>query len=79
MTLPVAYDIEDGKILSNGLGKNEITANAMLFSSFVAQNGYEPMIYANLDWFTNYIDAAALAQNQIKLCEAISGNAQLFS
>lgn len=67
MTLPVALDLEEDKILEAGLGRNEITANALLFCNSIRSAGFDPMVYANNKWFTNYIDAQEIYNNGIKI------------
>lgn len=55
----VAYDMEtsiDGDGRSDDLGWKQRTSNALSFSKVIAENGYEPMIYTNLDWAKNYYD-----------------------
>ncbi len=54
-TLPVAYDLED-KLISNNCNKTQITSNMVTFCEAVKNAGYRPMVYANLNWFNNYID-----------------------
>lgn len=66
MTYPIAYDVED-KLISANLDKASITANILLFTNKMKQNGYDSMVYANTNWFTNYIDINTLVQNNIKL------------
>ena len=52
--LPVFYDLEDK--LTKVLGKNIITNCALTFCEEIEKAGYKAGVYANLDWFTNYID-----------------------
>ncbi|MGN1123765.1 MAG: GH25 family lysozyme [Eubacterium sp.] len=67
MILPVAYDIEDKKIIESGCGKNEITNNALVFCNSLKAAGYDTMVYANDNWFKNYIDINQLNANGIKI------------
>ncbi|MCH5316195.1 MAG: hypothetical protein J1E81_09790, partial [Eubacterium sp.] len=72
MTLPVAYDLED-KLISNYFstandkGKAQITKNMVAFCNAIRDAGYTPMVYANLNWFTNYIDIKTAVDNNYKL------------
>lgn len=54
--LPIFYDIEDKCILP--LGKILITQCAIEFCKAIEKAGYKAGIYANLNWFTNYIDVS---------------------
>lgn len=67
MTLPVAYDLEDKLIIENGCGYNEITQHALVFTDTIRANSYDAMVYANNNWFENYIDTSLLYQNGVKL------------
>ncbi|MCM1284986.1 MAG: fibronectin type III domain-containing protein [Acetobacter sp.] len=55
MTLPVAYDLEEQK-MSEKCTKKQITNQMVLFCDAVKDAGYTPMVYANQNWFKNYID-----------------------
>jgi len=55
---PVAYDIEED--YQKALGKTVCTAMCNVFAAHMAAAGYVPMVYANLDWFTNYLNTDAL-------------------
>lgn len=66
MTLPVAYDLEEAKILEH-CSKAQITNNMVLFCNKMRDAGYTPMVYANQDWFTNYIDLKTAYDNGYKL------------
>ena len=71
-TLPVAYDLED-KIISDHFrsakdkGKAQITNNMVTFCDAVKNAGYVPMVYANLNWFTNYINLNTAVSKNYKL------------
>ncbi len=62
-TLPVAYDMEDSKIAV--YGKEQLTAQMTTFLDIIKSAGYTPMIYANLNWFNNYIDLNTARQYKI--------------
>lgn len=54
--LPIFYDIEDKCILP--LGQVLITQCAVEFCKAIEKAGFKAGIYANLNWFTNYIDVS---------------------
>lgn len=56
--LPVFYDLED-KVTSS-LGKTNITMLANAFLTEIKKAGYNTGIYANLNWFNNYINLREL-------------------
>ena len=74
MTLPVAYDLEDKLIISNLTDKfgksklkSQITEQMTIFCDAIRDSGYTPMVYANLNWFTNYIDIKTAVDNNYKI------------
>ena len=54
MTLPVAYDVEEKK--QKVIGKAALTNIVIRFCSRLYEAGYTPIIYANGDFFANYLD-----------------------
>lgn len=58
--LPIFYDLEDKCILP--LGDILITQCAIEFCKEIEKAGYKAGIYANLNWFTNYIDVSKVKQ-----------------
>lgn len=58
LDLPIYYDMENAKM--EKLGKNLLTEIAIAFCHEIEKAGYWAGIYANLDWFTNYLDAEKL-------------------
>ena len=64
--LPVAYDLEDQKILNNS-NKKTIIQHAITFCDAIRAAGYTPMVYANLNWFANYLDVQTLHSKGYKL------------
>lgn len=52
--LPIFYDLEDKT--TSVLGKNNITVLATNFCKKIKVSGYEVGIYANLNWWKNYIN-----------------------
>ena len=54
LSYPVYYDLEESAIRAK-LSKSEIADIAEAFCSIIEDAGYEAAIYANTDWFTNYL------------------------
>lgn len=52
--LPVYYDLEENKTAV--LGKKTVTAMAETFCEAMRKAGHKPGVYANLNWFKNYLD-----------------------
>jgi glucan-binding YG repeat protein len=52
--LPVYYDLEDNSIIANGR-QTGIASRAQVFCNRISSAGYEPGIYANLNWFNNIL------------------------
>lgn len=65
--LPIFYDMEEAKAKS--LGKDILTNMAIEFCSMLENNGYKAGIYANLDWFKNYLDVNRLLNYKIWLAK----------
>ena len=59
---PVYYDMEVSS-QSNSLSKKEITNIALAFCERITSYGYSAGVYANKNWFTNYIDKTQLTNN----------------
>ena len=56
---PIYYDLEESSTAS--LGKDTCTQIAQTFCAAMEQAGYWAGVYANTNWFTNYLDHAALS------------------
>lgn len=54
LDLPVYLDQEDATI--KGLGKTVLTDMCFKFNEVIEKAGYWAGVYANKDWFTNYLD-----------------------
>lgn len=54
LTYPVYYDLEQNSVREN-LSTAEIAKVAETFCSIIEDAGYNVAIYANKDWFTNYL------------------------
>ena len=52
--LPIFYDLEDNS--QTGLGKSTLTKMAEAFCEEIKKAGYRVGVYANLNWFENYLD-----------------------
>ena len=52
--MPVYYDLEDNSIIANGR-QTGIALRAQVFCNRISAAGYEPGIYANLNWFNNIL------------------------
>lgn len=59
--LPIYYDMEDGS--QTHLGKSTLTKFAKAFCEVIKAGGYRAGVYANLNWFNNYLDYAALKKS----------------
>ena len=65
--LPIFYDLEDK--ITKVLGRVSITQIAVNFCEEIERNGYKAGVYANLDWFRNYIDISRLTNYKIWLAQ----------
>lgn len=65
--LPIFYDLEDE--ITKILGRVCITQIAVNFCDEIEKNGYKAGVYANLDWFKNYIDISRINQYKIWLAQ----------
>ena len=65
LDLPVFYDLEEKA--TKMMGKNNITECALVFCNEIKKAGYNSGVYANLDWFNNYIDVNKLINNGFKI------------
>jgi len=54
LELPVFIDMEDSSIAS--LGKNKLSNICIEFNNIIAKANFEPGIYANRNWFDNYLN-----------------------
>lgn len=59
-TFPVYYDLEDTKTVLKQ-GRNSIIDFANTWCSIIEDNGYAAGIYANLNWFDNYLNDDSLS------------------
>ena len=63
LELPVFLDLEDKTIES--VGKENLTKQAIEFCEYFKSLGYVSGIYANKNWFTNYLDHRRLVDYKI--------------
>ena len=54
LDMPIYYDLEDYSMVK--LGKTKLTAIAERFCETIKKSGYRAGVYANLNWFNNYLD-----------------------
>ena len=57
--LPVFYDMEYGR--QTWFGKDLLTKMAEKFCDTIQSGGYRCGVYANLNWFTNYLNVSSLS------------------
>ena len=67
--LPVYYDLEDNSIIANGR-QTGIASRAQVFCNRISAAGYEPGIYANLNWFNNILTDSVLKRRSWDHCIA---------
>ncbi len=56
-TLPIYLDLEDSSIL-NSCSKADILRHTQIFCDKIESAGYEVGVYANYNWWTNYLTAS---------------------
>lgn len=56
--LPIFIDLEEQR--TSDLGIDQVTQIALIFCRIMRDNGYNSGVYANLNWFRNYIRPEAL-------------------
>jgi len=66
---PVFYDLEDAS-LSSSLSKAQITQIGIAFCERMKSYGYEVGVYANLNWFNNYINKSEFVSRGYKIWHA---------
>ena len=66
LELPIFYDVEDQVMLSNDKNvdnKKIVTDKILAYVNEIKKSGYKAGVYANLHWFTNYIDKSRLPKD----------------
>lgn len=61
LQMPIYLDMEDKSIKVEG--KETLTQQCIEFTKLIEVEGYRAGIYANLDWFKNYIDTSKFDKN----------------
>ena len=62
---PLAMDVEEAS--QAAMGKQALTAMILAFCDVVKAAGYQPMLYTNLNWATNYIDMSQIDNADIRV------------
>lgn len=65
LDLPVFYDLEEKR--TSNLGKEKVTELAIAFCEEIEKAGYKAGVYANLNWFKNYIDPIKIKEKGFKI------------
>lgn len=65
--LPIFLDMEDQSIVD--CGKENLTNQCTYFCNYLQKRGYKAGIYANKNWFMNYLDINKLLDYKIWLAE----------
>ncbi len=68
--LPLFIDMEESSVAS--LGKPKCTQIALAWCDKVSEAGYRAGVYANANWFRNYLDAAVIGKKYAIWCAAWS-------
>ncbi|WP_405352847.1 glycoside hydrolase family 25 protein [Ruminococcus sp.] len=58
LDMPIYYDMEDSSQIK--LGKTKLTEIAERFCETIKKSGYRAGVYANLNWFSNYLNYGRL-------------------
>ncbi len=61
-TYPIYLDMEDNSVLSSGVDAAGLAAIAEAFCTTIEDAGYTAGVYANLNWWTNYLTDPAFDQ-----------------
>ena len=62
---PLAMDVEEAS--QAAMGKQALTAMILAFCDMIKAAGYQPMLYTNLNWATNYIDMSQINNAGIRV------------
>ena len=72
--LPIYIDMEDETLIKEG--RDKLTNLCIEFLEIIKENGYKVGVYANLDWFKNYLDDSKfadfsiwVAQTEVNKCD----------
>ena len=70
--LPIFYDMEESKQAS--LGRNVLTNMANEWCRIIKEAGYKAGVYANLNWFKNYLDPYSIKDEKNYIWLALWNN-----
>lgn len=83
LELPVYIDMEDASI--GGLGKNVLTNMSIEFNTIIEKAGYWAGVYANKNWFMNYLNKDILGAKYTlwvaqysKACDLVVANKDIW-
>lgn len=62
---PLAMDVEEAS--QAAMGKQALTVMILAFCDMIKAAGYQPMLYTNLNWATNYIDMSQIDNAGIRV------------
>lgn len=62
INMPVYIDMEDDRNNLHSMGRNALTDICIAFNDIIESNGYRAGVYANADWFRNYLDKDRLSK-----------------
>lgn len=60
ISYPIAYDVESQYILDSNLSKQQLTDQINAFCKTISDAGYYPIVYANQEWLSNYMDTVQI-------------------
>lgn len=63
--LPIFIDLEENRTAK--LGKENVTKASIEFCNTIKNAGYEAGVYANLNWFLNYVNPYEIIKNDFKI------------
>lgn len=76
LELPVFIDMEEQSIASQG--RRTLTQISVAFCERIRQGGFIPGVYANLNWYNNYLDKETLKGLYFTWIAAYSGGTDRF-
>lgn len=76
LELPVFIDMEEQRIASQG--RRTLTQICVAFCERIRQGGFTPGVYANLNWYNNYLDKEALKSRYFTWIAAYSSGTDRF-
>lgn len=74
LQFPIYIDMEDKTLIKEG--RKKLTDISIKFMEAIQENGYKAGVYANLNWFKNYLDSSKfldysiwVAQTEVEKCD----------